>query len=192
MQPSIHFDYDDQDSYLNPSNPIVSHEDAVRMVTTVLPADFYDRTPRSLSLTSWLPWPGQSTEFVHDDDFVYYCDTQDVERVPNITSYHGHILLMPTVRIQYLGRSRKFLKLNVTFVRRRWNKDTQQVDEDVWLTVPAVQGDNNLIRLLQELPGETDLELDQCTFFTDTPDEMDQDFETRLQRAYGDVLAELV
>ncbi|WP_155298979.1 hypothetical protein [Deinococcus kurensis] len=184
------FDYD-QDLTLS-SGAVMTHADAVRHITTTLPHNFYDRAERTLSLTSWLPWPGTDIEIVPDTDFEFYCTTQDAERVPTITSYHGHTLLMPVVRVEYLGRGRKFLRATVTFVRRRWDKAAGVSVTEEWLTVPAVQGDNNHLRLLEALPGETDLDLDQSQFFTETPEDMDLDFENRMTRAYGDVLAELV
>lgn len=187
------FEYDIESSdLLLTKNAICDHQEAVRHITASLPHNFYDRSERTVSLVGWLPWPGNSVEFVHDDEFEFYGQTADAERVPSITSYHGHRMLMPVVRVEYLGRSRKFLKCKVSFVRRFWDAENKCSAEQVWLTVAAVQGDNNHIRLLEELPGETDLDLDQSVFFTETPEEMELDFELRLKRAYGDVLTELI
>jgi len=183
--------FDADMTVLDAGEDLSTYEGAVKFTLHNLPHNFYDRTQRSISLVSWFPWPGQDREIVPENEFIYYCEHQNVERIPSMTSFHGHPLIMPVVHIEYLGRSRKFLKCKVTFVRRHWDATLEKVVEESWVTVPGVQGDNNHIRLIEALPGETELDLDQSLFFTETPAEMDLDFDLRMKRAYENVLLQV-
>ena len=143
-------------------------------------------------IDAWTPFQGGLfDEEAKDSSFIYYLDRVTIGPwPPSITSYHGHPIPYPDVKVQYLEKERKFWKVIVTFYRRRYNFDLD-IPETVEVTrVRGWQGDNNTIHLLSPLPGEDDLTLDMSQL-AESPEEVDFDYFRRFQIAGNATLAEL-
>lgn len=148
-----------------------------------LPADLYAPHRRRQSLAAWVPWPGNSGETLPDWAFLYYTYAQDRERLPCITSFYGHTIVFPLAQVEYVARTRKSLQCFVTLLRAVTGVDGEADTAEEWVTVPAVQGDNNHIRLLEALPGETERDLGGECFLTEPP--LERDVKARIREAYG-------
>lgn len=140
-----------------------------------------------MQITQVGPWyvaPGQYHDVEYGDShFVFYDDTAEIrgeDWPPSIFSYYGHPVPLPNVSIAYLGRGRRHWNLLVTFRKRRYDASLGLLVEFEAATVPAWQGDNNLIHLLEPLPGEDDLELDMQAM-AEAAHEVDADYLTRIR-----------
>ena len=143
----------------------------------------------TLTLDPWNVPPGDSRDWLPDDHFIYYDENMmvrgDPEWPPSIITYHGHPVPLPKVSIKYVGRGAKYLKLLVTFLAKEWNDELRLLSWKPIFTVPAWQGDNNIIHLMEALPGETDKALDMAEF-EETAEEIDADYLTRIRMVLPD------
>lgn len=139
---------------------------------------------QTVQVGPWYVTPGQFDDIAFDDThFVYYDDTAMIrgkDWPPSIVSYYGHPVPLPDVSIEYLGRGRRHWNLRVTFRKRRWDASLGLLLEYEMATVPAWQGDNNIIHLLAPLEGEDELELDMSAM-TPAAAEVDADYLTRIR-----------
>ncbi|AYJ74716.1 hypothetical protein phiFa_15 [Thermus phage phiFa] len=105
-----------------------------------------------IDLTAWAVKEG-AEEF---KDFVLYDENAYMRgELPSIFSYWGHPIPSRFTEVHYIGRGKRHLRAFVCLKSREFDHELGVVFEKVVLTVPAWQGDNNLIHLLEVLPGET-------------------------------------
>lgn len=89
-------------------------------------------------------------------DFKLYDENAYVRgELPTIFSYWGHPIPSRFTEVHYVGRGRRHLRCFVSLKQREYEPELGVVFERVVLTVPAWQGDNDLIHLLEVLPGES-------------------------------------
>ena len=133
--------------------------------------------------TPWDVIPGTLFEDVVFDDtqFIFYDETAFVngaEWPPSITTYHGHPVPFPNVKIEYLGRGRRHWNVLVTFKRRSFDAELGILVERDSVAVPGWQGDNNTIHLTSPLAGEDDITLDMSQL-AENPEDIDNDYLAR-------------
>lgn len=143
----------------------------------------------TIKLYEWDCPPGSSGEYVPDEEFIFYDESMmvrgDPQWPPSIVSYYGHFIPIPKVQITYVGRSAKFLKCLVTFLKKEWNDELKLLSWKPVFTVPAWQGDNNIIHLIEALPHETWQNVDMSNFLA-TAEEIDIDYLSRMRMLYPD------
>ena len=109
-------------------------------------------------------------------------DYSNSTMLPIVTTYYGHIMLATPAKVRYIDRRHpKIHYCTVSFLRRKFDEETQLVYEHLYCTVKAWIGDNNTVHLMQPLPGETEFELDMSALFAATPEQEDTDEVTRQQ-----------
>jgi hypothetical protein len=109
-------------------------------------------TQRLIDLSSWRTNP----EVEAHDAFTYYSTERLTQGdIPSIISFHGHPVPSNRVEVFYIGAGRQHLRCMVTFKRRKMNLQEQQVEEYYMYTLPAWQGTNDIIHLMEEAPGES-------------------------------------
>jgi len=109
----------------------------------------------------------------------------DPQWPPSIISYCGHPIPLPNVHIEYIGRGNTFLKCLVTFKKRTLDPEIGLLVESYHYTVPAWQGDNNIIHLMEILPGEDHNDVNMMEFY-ETDKEIDADYLNRLRQFYSE------
>lgn len=148
------------------------------------------QAPRpKVDLSAWTLSTGPEGESVPDEQFIRYTEEMrmrgDEAWPPSIFSYHGHPIPLPNVSIEYVGRGATFLKCLVTFKKKTLDPEIGLLVEHDYFTVPAWQGDNNLIHLMEELPGEDYRDVNMTEFYESTED-IDRDYLNRLRQYYSD------
>lgn len=89
-------------------------------------------------------------------DFKIYDENAYIRgELPSIFSYWGHPVPSRFTEVHYVGRGKRHLRCFVALKRREYDSELDVVFEKVELTVPAWQGDNDFIHLLEVLPGES-------------------------------------
>lgn len=89
-------------------------------------------------------------------DFKLYDENAYIRgELPTIFSYWGHPVPSRFTEVHYVGRGRRHLRCFVSLKQREYDPELNVVFEKVVLTVPAWQGDNDFIHLLEVLPGES-------------------------------------
>lgn len=111
------------------------------------------RFPMSIiDLTSW-----QDNSRETYTDFILYNSANYANgNLPSIFSYFGHAIPVRMTEITYLSQRKKHLRCLVSFKHRYLDRQRRCIIERVVLTVPAWQGDNNFVHLMERLPGETE------------------------------------
>lgn len=105
-----------------------------------------------IDLTAWAV-KEDAEEF---KDFVLYDENAYMRgELPSIFSYWGHPVSSRFTEVHYIGRGKRHLRAFVCLKTREYDQELGVVFERVVLTVPAWQGDNNILHLLEVLPGET-------------------------------------
>jgi hypothetical protein len=105
-----------------------------------------------IDLTSWRVKEGVERY----EDFTYYTyEAYQQGRQPTVTSFYGHLVPSQFLEVSYIGRGNQHLRCMVTFKSRTFNYRTQMVEERYAYTLPAWQGTNDTIHLLEVAPGET-------------------------------------
>lgn len=142
-----------------------------------------------INLEAWNPLPGEVDVYIPDEHFIRYTREMMIRGddcwPPSIISYYGHPIPLPNVELQYLGRGKNFLKLLVTFKKRKFDSDLELFFDEYSYTLPAWQGENNLIHLIETLPTETDKDLNMEEFYEQAED-IDKDYLARMRQLYDD------
>jgi len=141
------------------------------------------------ALDAWNPLPGGNEFWVPDEHFLFYSRDMmirgDNAWPPSIISYYGHPIPLPNIEMQYLSRGKTFLKVLVTFTKREIDAELGMFVDSYMFTVPAWQGENNLIHLIESLPGETPEDIN-LNVFEEEADDIDADYLTRMRQVYTD------
>lgn len=119
-----------------------------------MPASHLTLKPGHIDLKSWEVSP--NAEFF--DDFTYYTyEARQQGRQPTVYSFYGHGVPSQFLEVSYLPRqnTKQHLRCFVTFKTRKFNPETELVEEQYAFTLPAWQGTNDIIHLLEVAPGET-------------------------------------
>lgn len=132
-------------------------------------------------------WVSESNDEVPHDEFILYTYERTMRgEYPSVFSFFGHAVPGKFVEVTYIGRGKKHLRCLVTFKRRLWDEEAQLTKEYYVLTVPAWQGDNNIIHLMEVLPGE-DMNGYNLLYIYKHADRPDYpDFLDRIRRHYSD------
>lgn len=113
----------------------------------------------ALDLTSW-----QSNSQEVPTDFTLYTPARYANGdLPSIFSYFGHAIPVRATEVTYLSRGKRHMRCLVSFKRRYLDRPRYRVMERIVLSVPAWQGDNDIIHLMESLPGEDDRRIDLLT-----------------------------
>lgn len=145
--------------------------------------------PYPLTLDAWCPTSGTEHNYLPDEHFIRYSEEMqmrgDEHWPPSIISFNGHPIPLPNVDIQYVGRGNTFLKCLVTFKKRTLDPELGLLVESHYHTLPAWQGDNNIIHLMELLPAEDHRDVNMQEFY-ESAQEIDTDYLNRLRRFYTD------
>ncbi|MDX2005282.1 MAG: hypothetical protein SFU83_08395 [Meiothermus sp.] len=120
----------------------------------------YELSPGQVHLIDLKPWMLQSNDDTepHTEFTRYTYEARQQGRHPTVFSYHGFMLPTKYVDVHYVAFGKQHAKCFVTFVEYTYDVQTDQVFMVPRYTVPAWQGNNDLLHLLQVCPGETDRE----------------------------------
>lgn len=87
---------------------------------------------------------------------------------------------MVNIKVKYINKDHpKIHYINLSFIRRSFDPNTQLVYEYTYYTVKAWIGDNNTVHLMSPLPGETVVDLNLEVLFAVTPAQEDIDETSR-------------
>lgn len=99
-------------------------------------------------------WSVSETAEWYSDFKLYDENAYKRGELPTIFSFWGHMVPSMFTEVHYIGRGKRHLRCFVSLKEREYDQELGVVYEKVVLTVPAWQGDNDLIHLLEVLPGE--------------------------------------
>ncbi len=100
-------------------------------------------------------WSVSETAAWYSDFKLYDEEAYKRGELPTIFTYWGHMIPSRFTEVYYIGRGKRHLRCFVSLKEREYDQELGVVYERVVLTVPAWQGDNDLIHLLEVLPGES-------------------------------------